>query len=92
LPLKKNITGEMSHKISLFATEKEHQWQNESEDTSFCLGVRFQGLLTMNEQTPAELSCHWIIGGLSSIIMSRNDRIIAELLVLQNVELLEGSK
>jgi hypothetical protein len=26
----------MSQKIPRFATEKEHQWQNESEDTSFC--------------------------------------------------------
>jgi inner membrane protein involved in colicin E2 resistance len=36
LPLNKNTSGNMSHKIPRFATEKEQQWQNESNDTSFC--------------------------------------------------------
>jgi hypothetical protein len=35
LPLKKNTSGKMSHKLPRFATEKEQQWQNESEDTPF---------------------------------------------------------
>jgi hypothetical protein len=33
LPLKMNSNGKMSQKIPHFATEKEQQWQNESEDT-----------------------------------------------------------